>query len=141
MPKPLGEKYLDKPATLGEKIRNRRMEKGMLQKDVAHIIGVTEESIYNWENNRSEPAICYYPNIVKFLGYFPFEIDTNTLAGKIKMYRYIKGVSQETLAKELQLNESTIYYYENGKHKPLRKVLRKLIVLLSAAGIKVYDEH
>jgi DNA-binding XRE family transcriptional regulator len=53
------------------------------------------------------------------------------------MYRYLKGMTQETLAKEAQVNESTICNCENGKHKPFGKTLQKLTVLLTAGGIKI----
>lgn len=93
---------------------------------MAERIGVTEESITNWEVNRHEPQIEYYPKIIDFLGYFPFDIDTSTLGGKIKRYRYMKGVAQEQLAKELGVNESTVFHYEKNNKKPLRKTMAKL---------------
>jgi len=129
--KPLGVKYLDNPVTLGEKLRNRRLEHHLLQKDIAERFGVTEATITNWELNRHEPQIGYYPKIIEFLGYFPFEIDTSTLGGKIKRYRYMKGVTQEELAKELGVNESTVFHYENNDTKPLRKTMKKLAPILA----------
>ena len=43
------------PQTLGEKIRNRRLELGLLQKDVANIIGTYEDAVTYWENNCVQP--------------------------------------------------------------------------------------
>jgi len=123
--KPLGGKLLTNPTTLGEKLKNRRIELGMLQKDVANVIGVCEDSITLWENNRNEPSIIYYPKIIQFLGYVPFEVDSSTLGGQIKLYRYQNGLSQEELALKLEVNESTVFHYENNKHKPSSKTLRK----------------
>jgi len=130
IPKPLGPKYLESPVTLGEKLRNRRLELHLLQKDVAGRLGVTEDSITNWELNRHEPHIMHYPKIIEFLGYIPFEIDTSTLGGKIKRYRYLKGISQEQLAKELGVDESTVNHYERNNKKPLRKTMAKLAPIL-----------
>ncbi|OQP64981.1 transcriptional regulator [Niastella vici] len=127
----MGSKYLENPATLGEKIRNRRLELHLFQKDVADLMGVTEDSITNWELNRHEPQIEYYPKIIEFLGYFPFDIDTSTLGGKIKRYRYLKGVTQEELARELGVNESTIFHYEKNDTKPFRKTMAKLAPILA----------
>ena len=132
IPKPLGSKYLAQPITLGEKLRNRRLELHLWQKDVAELIGVTEDSITYWEVNRHEPRVEYYPKIIEFLGYFPFEIDTSTLGGKIKRYRYMKGVTQEELAKELGVDESTVNHYERNNKKPLRKTMAKLAPILAA---------
>lgn len=53
--------------TIGDRIRQRRIELGLLQKDVAIIMGVTEDSITNWENNRHRPTKWYLPLIDQFL--------------------------------------------------------------------------
>jgi len=51
----------------------------LLQKDVAKIIGTTESTIWNWENNYVTPSISYIPNIIKFLGYIPYDTSNKTL--------------------------------------------------------------
>ena len=48
------------------------MDLKLRQKDVAGIIGVTECTIYNWENGMREPEAKYIPLIIDFLGYTPF---------------------------------------------------------------------
>ena len=63
----MGNKYIANPVTLGEQLRNRRLELGLLQKDVARIIVVTEDSITNWEKNRSKPMKRYHSKILAFL--------------------------------------------------------------------------
>ncbi|RXK81699.1 helix-turn-helix transcriptional regulator [Filimonas effusa] len=103
----------------------------MLQKEVAKFIGVTEDCVTLWENNRSKPMVKYYPKIIEFLGYFPFEIDISSFAGKIKYYRYINGFTQEDLARNLGINESTIFHYEKGTHKPNGRIRQILSLLLS----------
>lgn len=77
------------------------MELKLLQKDVSKFLGVTEDSITNWEKNRSVPQIHFLPGIINFLGYFPFEIDSNTFPGKLIAYRRILGLSQMQLGKTL----------------------------------------
>jgi DNA-binding XRE family transcriptional regulator len=42
------------------------MELKLPQKDVAKICGVTEDCITNWEKNRCEPQVQFFPHIVKF---------------------------------------------------------------------------
>jgi len=66
--KPLGNKHVKEPKTLGEKLRNRRLELGLFQKDVAEILGVCTDTVTNWENNKTEPQIELYPEIIKLLG-------------------------------------------------------------------------
>lgn len=94
-------------------------------------MGISEDTITLWENGRAMPQVHLYPKVIEFLGYFPFDIDTSTLGGKIKKYRLLNGVSQEELAKQLGVNESTVFHYENGKHKPLGNILVKLKPILS----------
>ena len=128
-PKPLKEKLNENPVSLGDKIRNRRLELRMLQKDVADLIGVSEDSITYWENNKVEPTVKKYPGIIQFLGYVPFEFDKTTLGGRIRMYRYLRGLSQEDLAMQIGVNESTIFHYENNKHQPCRKIMKELALV------------
>ncbi len=48
--------YPVNPKTIGEYIRKKRMDNRLMQSEVAHIIGVSEESIWNWENGRTKPS-------------------------------------------------------------------------------------
>jgi len=107
------------------------MELKLLQKDVAKICGVTEDSITNWEKNRSKPKIQFLPRIIKFLGYLPFEVDMTTHQGKFKAYRYIKGLTHAQLGKIFEVDASTIGGWESGKHAPKQKELKKLEQLLN----------
>ncbi len=42
--------YLVSPKTIGEYLRKKRMDNRLMQSEVADIIGVSGESIWNWEN-------------------------------------------------------------------------------------------
>jgi len=130
LPKPKYQ-FFDEPQTLGDKIRKRRLELGLLQKDVAAIIGVCEETITLWEGNRAQPLVTTYPKIIEFLSYFPFDIDTSSFVGKIKNYRFRLGLSQVELAKRLGVNESTVFHYEKETHKPDARKLKILETLLN----------
>lgn len=48
-------KYPKNPQTLGEKIRKARMDKGLMVKELAEIIGVTEDTVINWEIGNIKP--------------------------------------------------------------------------------------
>jgi DNA-binding XRE family transcriptional regulator len=106
--KPHGNQYVENPSTLGELIRNKRIELGLFQKDLAQQFEVSEDCVTYWENNRSIPQIKFYPKIIKFLGYIPFEIDTQDFAGKIKMYRYLNGLSYKKMGNIIGVDGSTI---------------------------------
>lgn len=105
------------------------MDRYLLQADVAAMLHVTESTIYNWEAGMT-PAIEHMPDIIKLLGYLPAEIDTSTLAGEVKRYRYIYGMSQKELAKTVGVDESTVIDIERGLRDHHSKTLRKLIILL-----------
>ena len=105
------------------------MEFKLLQKDVAKICGVTEDCITNWEKHRSEPQIQFFPHIIKFLGYWPFDFDTTALPGKLKEYRYMNGLSHKRLGKIVGVDASTVGSWENQKTVPKPNELGKLEML------------
>ena len=102
----------------------------MKQSQVAKQLGVSEDTITFWENDRAKPLIINYPKIVDFLGYNPFSSDASTLAGKIQNYRHLMGISQEQFGKLIGVNESTIFHWEKGSHTPLPSMLKKLNTIL-----------
>ena len=48
--------YPINPKTIGEHMRKKRMDNRLMQSEVANIIGVSEESIWNWENGRTKQS-------------------------------------------------------------------------------------
>ncbi|GAB3909893.1 hypothetical protein GCM10028826_17530 [Mucilaginibacter boryungensis] len=110
--KPHTTAYALNPQTLGEHIKKKRIENDELQKDVALVIGVSEDTITYWENDRTQPQVCYYPNIIAYLGNYPFVHDVDTIAGKIIKMRYCNGWTREYLAEMVGVNTSTITRWE-----------------------------
>jgi len=66
--KPKPACYPSETKTLGDRLRARRLDLGLNQKDVAALIGVTEDTICYWENGRVEPSRQLMPKILEFLG-------------------------------------------------------------------------
>jgi len=54
--------------SLAEVLRKTRLEKGLLQREAAKIIGCDQCSYHNWETEYSSPVIEYSRKIRKFLG-------------------------------------------------------------------------
>jgi len=54
--------------TLGDRVRKRRLDLGLRQKDVAEQLGVDEMTINNWERHRTRPIGRLLPAISRFLG-------------------------------------------------------------------------
>ena len=70
-PIPPDPAYPTELVTVGNRIRKRRLDLGLLQREVAAEIGVDASSVYNWENGRTEPELRHLPAIIRFLGYDP----------------------------------------------------------------------
>ena len=108
--------YNPSPCTVGEHVRKVRIERKLFQKDVAAIIGVSEDSVAYWENGRTQPKIWHYPAIIAFLGYYPFPHETATVAGKLTQIRYCNGLGYHQCAKLLHVSFDAIKRWEQGKH-------------------------
>ncbi|MHB9010704.1 MAG: helix-turn-helix transcriptional regulator [Ignavibacteriaceae bacterium] len=128
--KPISKAYPMTLKTIGDHIRKRRVELKLFQKDVAHILGVKKESIYNWEKNHNSPKIYLLPKIIKFLGYVPFDLPKETIGDKVIAYRKEHGLSQRKLAELLSVDQSTIRDWENNKHKPSKKLFKSINKIL-----------
>ena len=111
------EAYPKTLKTLGNHLRKRRLDLGLLQKEVAECLGVTTDTITNWELNRTEPGIHCYPAIIEFLGYVPFSMG-ETFPEKLKAYRMVNGLTQRQLARELGVDPTTVMKWEAGTSRP-----------------------
>lgn len=63
-------------STLGKRIKEARIKRGLTQRQLAEIIGVKHNSISDWENDKNKP----YADMVELL-LGALEIDANTLLG------------------------------------------------------------
>ena len=103
------------PQTLGEHIKRRRLQLGLYQKDVAAVIGVSTETVFNWEKGLNNPEIQYMPSIITFIGYDPEPPKPTNIAEYIKAKRRELGWTQERLAYHLGVDPCTITDWEAGK--------------------------
>jgi transcriptional regulator with XRE-family HTH domain len=127
--KPLPAAYPKEINTLGDNIRKRRLDLGLLQGDVARQIGVNKDTIYNWETNRTEPEVRLIPHIIDFLGYSPYDA-TWSFGQWLRVVRLALGLSQEQLARRAGLDESTITKWEREEDKPSKTKLPALTAFL-----------
>jgi transcriptional regulator with XRE-family HTH domain len=91
------------------------MGKRLLQKEVAEFIGVSEDSVTHWENEKASPQIHSYPSVIQFLGYYPFTHETESLAGKLQQLRYCKGYSYKQMGALFEVDGSTVRCWELKK--------------------------
>jgi putative transcriptional regulator len=60
------------------------------------------------------------------------EIDFSAL---VKEIRRSRDMTQEQLAREIEVTFSTVNGWENGKHQPIPALARRLVNMADAAGI------
>ena len=89
--------------TAGNHIRKRRLDLGLLQREVAKTIGVDASSVCNWENGRCEPEFGHLPSIIRFLRYDSAP-EGKALGQRVRRTRRALGLSQ----KKLGIDPSTV---------------------------------
>ncbi len=65
----MGFRHFNGFETLGDRIRKRRLELGLTQKELTKMFGVTDVTISKWELNFSNPEFSHLSKIYEFLGY------------------------------------------------------------------------
>jgi len=120
--KPLSEAFPEELRTLGDHLRKRRLDLGLFQKDVARRLGSNESSVWNWEKNRSSPALRFIPRIIEFLGYTPDITQPQSLGQRIVVWRRLRGITQKELARRLGVDPTTVAGWEQGEHRPTRRL-------------------
>jgi len=108
--------------SLGDHLRQRRLDLRMHQKDVARIVNVSTSTVTNWEKNRTTPRLHFLPKIYEFLGGNPVRGNATSLGEILKQYRIQKGLSMRRLATELGVDPGTLAKWEKGYHEPRGKL-------------------
>ena len=129
--KPRNLGYPQELQALGDHIRARRLDLGLLQREVAKQIGVNPVTILNWEKNHRNPPTRSYPAIMKFLGYCPVQYP-KTVGERIRQHRIQRGFTILELANILGVDPSTVGNWERGIKSPYRqseKFLKRIFQL------------
>ncbi|MBD5479740.1 MAG: helix-turn-helix transcriptional regulator [Lachnospiraceae bacterium] len=80
--------------TLNENIKRLRIARNLSQVDLAKVLGVTKQSISNWENNNIQPSIDMLIRLSEF-----FSVSTDYLLGlEQRKYIEISGLTDQQLA-------------------------------------------
>jgi len=118
--------------SLGEHIRERRLDRGLQKKQLARQFSVDETTIHNWEDRGIVPAIRFMPRIHQFLGYDPTDgRSPESLPETIKAHRTKLGLSQKRLAVLLGMDKSTLAGWERGEHRPTSASFKRIEVFLT----------
>ena len=80
--------------TLNENIKQLRQSRNLSQVDLARALGVTKQSISNWENNNIQPSIDMLIRLAQF-----FSVSTDFMLGlNQRKYIEINGLTDQQLA-------------------------------------------
>ncbi|HZV43097.1 MAG TPA: helix-turn-helix transcriptional regulator [Saprospiraceae bacterium] len=124
--RPINPAYPRQIVTLGDHLRVARLDRGLMQSEVAKILKVTTNTVTGWELNWYSPQVRMVKRITQFLGYFPSMGKPESLGERLRQARQILGHSQEQAAKRMRCDESNIRQIELGKRDPGMKVCRKI---------------
>ena len=133
--------------TLGKKLRKARLNMGLTQQAVGDHLGVTGQTIRNWETGRNEPNNQAIESLASLYDLHPEELKTDTPLlphdKHLNQARQRIDVDPPTLIearKEAQLSQeqasnrsgihiSSIRRYERGSAKPTRTALQRLALI------------
>ncbi|GEM_PF-1146604 len=111
-------------------MRTYKYEKGAkaVQKNLAAIFNVSEDSLTYWENHRSEPKIKFYPFIFGSCVIVLLNLmDIYKFSGKTKAYRYLNGLNQKRFSTLMNLEHATVGVWENGKGQGGRELVEAFL--------------
>ena len=101
------------------------MDLELVQRDAARVIGASEAALLMWEKGRSSPEIRFWPAILSFLSYEPWQ-QPQSLPERLLAFRRSRGWSQTRLAEELGTIQGVVGSWESGEHRPIRRFRSKL---------------
>jgi DNA-binding XRE family transcriptional regulator len=116
--KPPNTAYPQQLKTLGDHLRKRRLDLGLLQKEVAKKIGVNKSTITNWELNHNFPELRFISAIIEFLGYWPYVTEADNLSQQIVAKRTRLGLSQKEPTRILGGDPKSLDRGEQDKGQP-----------------------
>lgn len=89
---------------IGSKIKATRLEKKLTQEQVAELLGVSRQTISNWENEKSYPDII---SVIKMSEYYEVSLDY-LLKGEQKMKNYYDYLEESTNVVKSNTNRNKI---------------------------------
>lgn len=93
------------------------MEAGLYQRQIASRLGVTPDTVLNWEKGWTKPPARHWPKILDFLGYDPYP-EPITLGERIQARYRALGLSRKQASRTLGIDENTLKAYEDGACVP-----------------------
>ncbi|MER0170157.1 MAG: transcriptional regulator [Nitrosomonas sp.] len=132
IPKP----YDFEPKTLGEHVLKRRLFLKLSQPQLAKLLGVSTETILNWELNYRKPGINHIGKLIEFLGYDPELPNPSSTAELLLAKRRELGWTQKAAARHLGVDPCTWSSWECGG--AIMKLDHKRLVASFLGLTKIY---
>ncbi|MBA2593954.1 MAG: helix-turn-helix transcriptional regulator [Gammaproteobacteria bacterium] len=108
------------PATLGEHIKKARLDRHLTQRNTAALLPIKERTLSVWETGKRTPPVPYWPAIMEFLGYCPYE-EARSLGDRLRLHRMHRGFSHRALARLLNVDHGSLSRWETGERRPDRR--------------------
>jgi transcriptional regulator with XRE-family HTH domain len=105
--------YSHNPQTLGEHLKKRRRELGLLQRETAERLGVSTDTVVNWEKDKTKPVAAQFRPVVAFLGYDPTR-EPQTLVERVAAKQRRLGVSLAQVARYFGWDPGSLKRYLDG---------------------------
>ena len=114
---------------MGDHLRKRRLDLGLLQRELAEQLGVHEGTVTNWELNRTAPGLRFLPRIIALLGFDPRPAGL-TRADQLVTRRTRRGLSWEAAARLLGVDPGTLWRWESCRRSPTESSLARVDAFL-----------
>ena len=113
--------------TFIERLKELRKQSGLTQQQLADIVGTTQQNIAFWETGRQRPK---QPSLIKLANYFNVSIDyllvgkaqaeekSSVFPERLRQLRIETDLTQQELAKNLNVSQQIIGLWERGERKP-----------------------
>jgi transcriptional regulator with XRE-family HTH domain len=99
------------------------LNSGSSKRQVADRLGADPQSVNAWELTYHQPSLRLLPAITEFLGYDPNVVpDQVPLGRRIATRRRAMGLSQQTLAGLLGMDDGTLRRLEQGRLPSTRRI-------------------
>jgi transcriptional regulator with XRE-family HTH domain len=132
--------YLENPQTLGEHLKKRRRELGLLQWEAAKRMGIDRWTYLNWEKGKTQPVAAQFRPVVAFLGYDPSPVP-ETLAERLQAKRRALGVTFSQVAQYLGWDGGTLTRYLNGTWRMPPNRAAALAAFLKAGAGELFNSY
>jgi len=132
--------YSETPRNLGEHLKKRRPELGLLQREAAEMLGVSTDTVVNWEKDKSEPVAAQFRPVVAFLGYDPAP-EPQTLSERLEAKQRRLGVSLAQVARHLGCDPGSLKRYLDGSWRMPANRARALEAFLDAEDAALAGLH